>query len=83
MLAGGERSDHNLAPIIKKLHHDSDHDAKHISTPVDNDTDKKDNGDTPSALINPEDLVGRTFLLVPHPTGGWSTVPCTDRLAYQ
>ena len=32
-ILGWEKSDQNLAPVIKSLH-DSDHDSKHISTPV-------------------------------------------------
>jgi len=66
-MLGGEESDLNPAPIIKSRH-DSDHDSNHISTTVDNDEDKA-NTEPPSAVFNPEDLVGRTFLMDPQEDG--------------
>jgi hypothetical protein len=65
---GGEKSDPNPAPIVKSRH-DSDHDSKHISTPVDNHAPDKENGEQPSAVFNPEDLVGHMFLLDPQEDG--------------
>ena len=73
-MLGGEKSDQNPTPIIKSRD-DSDHESKHISTPISHDStspdsgENKENGEPPSAVFNPEDLVGRTFLLDPQEDG--------------
>ena len=58
----------SFAPVIK-WHHDSDHDAKHVSTSVDNNADKE-NGEPPRAVLNPEGLVWSTFLWEPRQDDG-------------
>jgi hypothetical protein len=67
-MLGGEESNLNLAPIIKS-HHDSDHDSKHPTTTIGDSDENKENGEPPSVVFNPDDLVGRTFLLDPQEDG--------------
>ena len=60
-MIGGEESYLNHAPVVKSKH-DSDHDSNHISPQNAADQDQ-DYGEQPNAIFNPEDLVGRTFLM--------------------
>ena len=67
-MLGGEASDLQHAPIIKSRH-DPDHGSKPISTSIANDDQDNENGEKPSVVFNPEELVGRTFLMDPHEDG--------------
>jgi hypothetical protein len=66
-MLGAEERDLLYSPVIKSCH-DLDHDFKHISTLIQDDQDKK-NGEKPSALLNPDDLVECTLLLDPQDDG--------------
>jgi hypothetical protein len=61
MLGGEESEDNNLldAPILKSQH-DCDGTSKHSSTPQDSGYEEKSK---PNSVFNPDDLVGRTFVM--------------------
>jgi hypothetical protein len=58
----------------------SDHDSKHISTPVDS---NMENMEPQSAVFNPEDLVGHTFLLDPQEDGQQLQAQIVKLIKYQ